>query len=129
MGVESSRMVILGKSQPAKNRNLSRLISNLSHRNLSRLISNLRASCAGAPHVCPGAPVPICADSDGPSPPISSQTRLGVPGGGSGADSGLGPPAHHTSRCPGADMHRRRWSQPSLLFPDAPRDPGGRMVK
>jgi hypothetical protein len=34
---------------------------------------------------------------------------------------------HHTSRCPDPDMRRRRWSQPSLLFPDAPRGPGGRM--
>jgi hypothetical protein len=35
--------------------------------------------------------------------------------------------AHLESWCLGADMGRYRWSQPVLLFPDAPRGPGGRM--
>ncbi len=75
-----------------------------------------RASCAGAPHVCPGVPVPICADADGPRPPISSQTRLGVPGGGSGADSGLGPPSQ-AARATGEGIVCGRTTRPGAPAP------------
>ena len=62
----------------------------------------------------PGASVPICADADGPSLPFSSQTRLGVPGGGCGAESGL-EPRSQTERVTGESIVCGRTANPGAL--------------
>ena len=63
----------------------------------------------------PGAPAPICADADGDSPSFSSQTRLGVPGGGCGTESGMGP-SSQSARATGESIVSDEPRGPNLVL-------------